>query len=139
MDNKLFICAGDATFTIDNGKGQHFTYKAVKSDRPGQWSEIYRLIFVLTGRDNTRDYTYLGILDTRNGHLLKTVKSKIGFDAPSWKVAAWIFAVVWGSGKFPNGYSFQHAGHCGRCGKKLTDSESLRVGIGPTCRAEMGI
>lgn len=28
---------------------------------------------------------------------------------------------------------------CGRCGKKLKDPESIRIGYGPTCRAMMGI
>lgn len=28
---------------------------------------------------------------------------------------------------------------CGRCGRKLKDPESIRIGYGPTCRAMMGI
>lgn len=28
---------------------------------------------------------------------------------------------------------------CRRCGRKLKDSESVRMGYGPTCRAMMGI
>lgn len=28
---------------------------------------------------------------------------------------------------------------CGRCGRKLKDPESVRIGYGPTCRAMMGI
>lgn len=28
---------------------------------------------------------------------------------------------------------------CRRCGKKLKDPESIRIGYGPTCRAMMGI
>lgn len=28
---------------------------------------------------------------------------------------------------------------CGRCGRKLKDPVSIRMGYGPVCRAEMGI
>lgn len=28
---------------------------------------------------------------------------------------------------------------CGRCGRKLKDPESIKLGYGPVCRAEMGI
>lgn len=29
--------------------------------------------------------------------------------------------------------------NCGKCGRKLKDPESIRIGYGPTCRAMMGI
>lgn len=28
---------------------------------------------------------------------------------------------------------------CGRCGRKLKDPASIRIGYGPVCRAELGI
>ena len=30
-------------------------------------------------------------------------------------------------------------GRCARCGKRITDFESLAYGIGPTCRKKMGL
>lgn len=28
---------------------------------------------------------------------------------------------------------------CGRCGRRLKDPESIKIGYGPVCRAELGI
>lgn len=33
----------------------------------------------------------------------------------------------------------QELGHCGRCGRTLTDETSRELGIGPVCRGEVGI
>lgn len=32
-----------------------------------------------------------------------------------------------------------HHGRCSRCGRKLTDTESLQWGLGPECRRKMGL
>lgn len=44
--------------------------------------------------------------------------------------------------KDPNGAMArygQELGHCGRCGRTLTDETSRELGIGPVCRGEMGL
>ena len=32
-----------------------------------------------------------------------------------------------------------HVGKCGRCGKKLTDPESILTGLGPSCSKYMNV
>lgn len=127
--DKRFMLAGKACFTVDNGKGTHFTYKVIKSkgDNP-----VY-FVMVLTGPDNTANYSYLGLLNKDTGAIIKTHKSKITEDAQSFKVIRWLVSVLWGSNKIPDGYSILHAGKCCRCGRKLTDPESIKRGIGPEC------
>lgn len=128
--NKLFMLAGKACFTVDNGKNTHYTYKVIKSKGN---NSVY-FVMVLTGPDNTAHYSYLGLLDKDTGAIRQTHKSKINENAQSFKVARWIMSILWGSNKTPDGYSILHAGKCCRCGRKLTDPESLILGIGPECR-----
>lgn len=37
-------------------------------------------------------------------------------------------------GTLPEQFHVYHTGICGRCGRELTDPESIKAGIGPTCR-----
>jgi hypothetical protein len=37
------------------------------------------------------------------------------------------------------GFNLQHAGKCGRCGRKLTVPQSIETGIGPECASIMGL
>lgn len=146
---KSLVLAGKAIFTIDNGKGQHFTYKVNKKDFPITEAEanypnqkgqktIY-FISVLTGPDNTSNYTYMGTLIPSNGRVHPTAKSKISEDALSFKVASWALRVLWMDQQLPDGYSARHAGRCCRCGRMLTDPESIEAGLGPECRSIMGV
>ena len=65
-DNKAFISAGHAIFTIDNGKGEHFTFRVVKREDDASGYLDFAFVAVLTGPDNTKNYTYIGMLDLRD-------------------------------------------------------------------------
>lgn len=39
----------------------------------------------------------------------------------------------------PTIYHILHHGLCGRCGRQLTDADSIRTGIGPECRKKIGL
>ena len=51
----------------------------------------------------------------------------------SVKVLNWAMAVINGYKDLPAGYDTKHSGSCGRCGRELTDPESIKRGLGPTC------
>jgi hypothetical protein len=123
-DIKIFIYAGNATFTITNTKtGNRFTYKVRKSKD----NDIY-FVSVLTGSDNTNDYSYIGFI---KNELFKTSKkSKVTSDSPSFKVFNWFMINI---NKIPSIVQVLHEGSCGRCGRKLTTPESIERGIGPEC------
>lgn len=90
---------------------------------------------VLTGPENTKDYTYLGVIGA-GGRYYHGRKSKIGKEAQSNKV----FEVVWDrltKGTLPDCVEIWHEGRCGRCGRPLTDPDSIKSGIGPVCREKM--
>lgn len=131
MISKKFLTGGHAIFTVSNSKGEHFTYRVSAPDDFNPESPIW-FVSVLTGPNNTSDYTYAGLL--RDGGVVHQTKgSKIGPDALSWKVVVWAIKQVWEEKALPDGYDIKHIGRCGVCGRPLTTPESIESGIGPIC------
>lgn len=134
MLNKNFVLGGNATFTVQNPEGKHYTFKVrqPKADMPFFMS-------LLTGPDNTSSFTYLGVLN-QTGRLCLTAKSKLTEDSLPVRVANFAIRCVWGTQKngLPVGYQIRHEGKCGCCGRKLTTPESLDRGIGPECIKRFG-
>lgn len=131
FDPKTFILAGNATFTATSEKtGVRFTFKVVNKNN-------YFHISVLTGSDNTSNYTYIGTIFP-DGVYRHGRKSRITPDAPSAKAAAWICKRVVASETIPN-CTIQHAGRCGRCGRLLTVPESIESGFGPECITKLSL
>ena len=123
-----FLKAGKAKFTVANPNGVHYTFQVKQIPNKNEF-----FVGVLTGPNNEQDYTYMAVLTERNT-LRFTQKSgyKEG-DLPS-KVFNWAVKVGQGKAKLPEGYSIQHANHCGRCSRLLTDPVSISTGLGPECR-----
>ena len=94
-------------------------------------------VALLTGPDNTSDYTYLGVL-RGNGAFATTAKSCQPADSEAAKVADWAIGKVWLNGVLKEGYKIEHAGRCGVCGRPLTTPESIECGIGPVCLERLG-
>jgi len=128
LDTKFFT-GGRAVFTIDNGQGVHYTFK-VKAPK---FNPAKRYIFLLTGPDNTRSYTYLGELCPATGTVKLTQSSKYTDDTTPVKVIRWAMKHVFGDKTLPAGYAIHHEGKCGCCGRALTVPESIKRGIGPEC------
>lgn len=129
-----FVTAGDARFTlVSTATGARYTYRVQASDSGEVW-----FVGLLTGPDNTHDYRYLGILSARNGRLRFrwTGKSVAGQGAASVRAIEWYVRRLAG-GEDVSAVEFYHLGRCGRCGRDLTDPESIRVGLGPVCREAM--
>lgn len=138
--NMDFVMAGRAIFTVDNGKGTHYTYKVTKADPNPNYPQAW-FITLLTGSDNTIDYTYMGVLDwigrkTSNLRYFCRLTTKAGYTMESIpvKVFDWTMDVLGGWRDLPSGYSIRHKDLCGKCGRQLTDPLSLKLGIGPVCR-----
>jgi hypothetical protein len=128
-DLKKFMLAGNATFTLENEEtGNRVTYKVVAC----KGKDNLHFVKVLTGPDNTNDYTYLGCVFERN-NFRRTAKSSIGPDAMSHKVFAWLMTVLNKGKALPETVKFYHAGKCCKCGRKLSTPESVTLGIGPEC------
>ncbi len=143
MITKQFVTAGRATFTLDIPEHfvplhdeckLHYTYR-VTSKKDDQRGFIY-FVSLLTGPNNTRDYTYMGLLNPANGRVKLTAKSKVTDKSWSLRLLRRALACVWadqGEDITKHGFELMHEGRCGRCGRPLTRPESIEIGLGPVC------
>jgi len=121
---KAFALAGNATLTLESLKtGAHFTYKVSKKE-----GADFFFVSVLSGPDNTSDYSYIGCLPAGRRFVPKKGRtpppSAKGFDF-FWRALT--------TGRVPSTLAVWHEGRCGRCSRKLTVPESIESGIGPVC------
>ena len=126
MITSKFVLGGKAIFTVDNGKGEHFTYKINKHKH----DDIY-FANVLSGSDGA--YSYMGVFDKNTFNVYKGAKG-MNSSAKSVRVLEWAMRVIKGDTMLPDGYDIMHEGMCGRCGRQLTDPESIKCGFGSTCK-----
>ena len=150
--SKEFILAGNAIFTIEipvtavlNNDQQketlhHVTFKVERVEANENYAESY-FVKMLTGPDNTKNYTYIGRLDVKRGQVNTTAKSKIPETSRRFRLLNRILALTWrGDYSYEDhGFTTHHEGKCGKCGRKLTVPESIETGIGPKCAESLGI
>ena len=134
-----FLTAGDAVFTVKNhASGNHYTYRIAPPKTQKDPNNPIYFVSALVGPDNTSDYAYMGLLivqkDWENWKVVKTAKSSWGPETTIFKALVWAIKVVVEQQTIPDVYSIKHSGHCGRCGRLLTEPESIDCGIGPICR-----
>lgn len=129
-----YILGGNAVVTLVSKRtGDRFTYRVRRAPgREGQpaGQPLPFFVSVLTGPDNQRDYKYLGTIfpdGYRHGK-----KSQFTPEAPSAKAWSWTWAHL-----DTDQVEVWHEGQCSRCGRALTDPESIQRGLGPIC-AEKG-
>ena len=135
ITNPLFFFGGKAIFTVAGPSGR-FTFRASRPKK-GKTPNPPVFIGVLTGPDNTANYTYMGILNVK-GEIVQTYASKFAKAATQVKVAEWAIRQVIAKKPLPAGYSIHHEGKCCRCGRTLTTPESCAAGIGPECASKVG-
>lgn len=136
MISKDFLLAGRAIFTVTNGKGDRYTYRVAAKKDEGKPAVYFA--GVLAGSNNESDYRYIGIVDAG---MMRLRATKRGLDPKStaFRALDWVLMIVDGKRALPEGYTLQHAGRCGRCGRLLTVPESIETGLGPECAGKMGL
>ena len=132
MITKDFLLAGKAIFTIANPEKKRYTYKVVYSKNIEKY-----FAYVLTGKNNKKDYTYLGMVVGDNPKLVLTKKSKYNYESLLVKVFDYSLTIINGYRKLKDGYFLEHEGYCGKCGRPLTTPESIKAGLGPVCRGKL--
>ena len=127
IKNPQFFTGGNATFTVYNNSGDHYTFKIrQKKDTP-------MFVSMLTGPDNWTNYSYVGLYNPAQLALRLTTKSKMNAESKPVRVFNWAIKTVAERKELPAGYGIVHEGKCCRCGRKLTTPESVENGIGPEC------
>lgn len=132
FDARRFILGGNATFTLE-GREQRYTYRVTRSDD----GAVY-FVALLTGPDNTADYTYLGLLDDASGAVRLTRKSRMTDDSVPVIALRWALRWIWSGKPLPAPAKIYHVGRCGRCGRALTVPSSIESGFGPECLGKIG-
>ena len=129
-----FITAGNATFTIENDQGKHYTFK-VRTKDSDQGDGKVSFVSLLTGPDNESSYSYIGLLN--NWKLRTTKKSQLQPNSLVARIFNFTMRLANQTQDFPAGYELHHEGRCCRCGRKLTTPESVKRGIGPECATKI--
>lgn len=145
MIDKVFILAGKATFTIvcgeirpDDAKS-HYTFRVIHKPATMFNREVY-FVSLMTGSDNEKSYSYMGILNPLNGHVDLRGKTKFTDQSTPVLIIQKVLARIWvgeGDKITAAGWDCKHAGKCCRCGRKLTTPKSLETGIGPECSGKI--
>lgn len=132
-DIKRYVLAGNATFTLQNGAmDKHFTYK-VRQDK--RHKDLF-LVHLLVGKDNERDYRYIGCYYSDTQHFV-AAKPWNNQARHAWPPALrGIKYLLEQIDNLVKSCHVLHAGTCGRCGRTLTTPESIARGLGPSCYKE---
>lgn len=126
-----FLLAGKATVTLKSEKtGDHLTYQVRKWKKAKNGT--LHFVSVRTGND----FANVGVIRDGNS-FSRGNKSDLEFDDKRVKGFRWAFEHLC-SRQLPPKCEVWHEGQCGRCGRPLTDPESIARGIGPDCLAKMG-
>jgi len=132
----IFTLEIPQNFQDENKIPAHYTYKLTYTFS-SKWGEKW-FLWLLAGPDNTSDYTYLGMMNSRSGEFIYSRKSP----KKNWPIALVNRALV---NIFNDteerisaaGFEIHHVGKCGRCGRRLTVPESIKSGIGPYCKGKI--
>ena len=151
MLTRQFFAAGNCTFTVKvpeafaskHNCNLHYTFQIAQSEPNDKFPVPAWFIHLLTGPDNTKDFSYLGKFVPETGEVVLTVRSCA--TSASWavrivrRVLAQMFEGDGMEAITKHGWDVDHMGRCGRCGRPLTVPESLEIGLGPDCAEQMGI
>lgn len=120
-----FLLSGRSEFAIQNIKsGNRFLYKIQKNK---QNEEMY-FVKSMTGVGDI----YAGFILYKDGQVAYSKGGKGNLEANDIRIQALMYVIDYHD-RLPPYVLVQHFGKCGRCGRKLTDLESVRRGLGPEC------
>ena len=140
LEIRNYILGGHGAFTLESlATGKHYTYRTHwSSTEPStQWSDRRLFIEVMTG--GADEYDYLGMVvgwNVVNGALrvILTRASYFRDDSPVVAAIQWFLRLISTHEDIRDcQVRFHHNGYCARCGRELTDPESIARGIGPVC------
>lgn len=130
----LYALAGRAVLTMKSvPTGRHLTFKIEVTDNNAR-----RWYVSIKDQDRFR---YLGMLVDMGNSFQLLLTQKSAFYRPSVPVQAfdWFAQHVLSRNTIPPELEVMHEGKCGRCGRTLTDPQSIELGIGPECAQVMGL
>lgn len=127
---KSFLLSGKAKFTVESLKtNKHYTYRVVKCDDKD--------MYFVSVNTEYEAYMFIGNMwadtDLTDFKFMKSKKLREDSDPQSVVVFKFIIERYLMSDNPHKDIVFYHHGKCGRCGRKLTTPESIKLGLGPYC------
>lgn len=132
---RLYTLAGKAVIVLRSKKtSNHLTFRVERNRH-----NALRWWVSTKGVDG--HFRYLGMLEDHADHFALHLTGKSAAYRPSIIVNAFDYFVkhVLSANTIPDDLEVRHEGHCGRCGRALTDPRSIDMGIGPECMKSMGV
>lgn len=130
-----FLLAGRAKFTlVSKVTGARKTFEIEKAPPKDGLPDAW-FVRLLVGPDNGSDFRYVGVVrQAPRGLAFNPNRSGFGLEACA--VIDWFVRLINYSkdASFNRQAEFWHSGFCARCGRELTDPESISTGMGPVCR-----
>ena len=129
---KKYALSGKAQITLFNEKTQNKVSMSFKRGK-GKYSNIVHV--------RSEENRYIGFFSVENGEpndLKTTYKTTLEEDSREVLTAKWIVSKM-RTEDYPDFIKVGHNGQCSKCGRELTDPESVKQGFGPICRKKMGI
>ena len=128
-----YMLGGHAKVTIVSKRtGARYTYDIKRKELDD--GRFLHFVSVLVGPDNSSDYQFLGtIFGGQPRGFRHGAKSKIAQNAPSASAFAWSWVNL-----DSDQIEVWHSGSCSRCGRVLTDPQSIARGLGPVCAERAG-
>ena len=123
-----YITGGNGIVTLKSHTGVHHTYLF---QSPSDKEDKNRLLFVktLVGGNN---WVYVGMYKDKKFYLTKASRFQKNSDIV--RGICYIVKLVNRPDYHDDRMQLFHEGVCSRCGRPLTNPESIEIGIGPTCR-----
>jgi hypothetical protein len=127
-----FVLAGNALVTLQSKKtGAHYTYQVNRVEGEKFTGGPAWFVKLLTeGSADEGQWTYIGMIFGTRFTTTKASERMRG--APC--VSAFTYFM---NARDLEQLIVRHEGRCGRCGRTLTEPESIDSGFGPICRAAM--
>ena len=134
-----FMLAGKSEFVMHSNKtNQDFTYRLNR--KISQEDKDKFIYFVSTKMGTTWEYAGILWYDDKQDQYRFAQGKKGQVDASNIYIRSLIFVLnKLHKGGIPEHLTVYHTGSCGRCGKKLTTTESILTGLGPECSKKVGI
>lgn len=138
LTNLSDLFAGNAVFTVVSGEERYTFHFYAPTNGRHRGRLMARL---LTGPNNTADYSDLGVIDPATGELalegMYAIRGgKVTLPAA---LARWVAALAFQKANVPDGIEVVASGHCLRCRRLLTvpypDNPYRLRSLGPECGA----
>lgn len=137
-----FMFAGKATITVKSlVTANHLTFKIVCPPDKDKDNSLLFWVSIMIGTDNETHYAFIGsvFFSNRGPRFKYSMKASLPEDSLGVKSFKWLLdRLVEQHKNLRQAIEIWHAGHCCRCGKKLTTPESIERGIGPKCFEVIG-